>query len=170
MCQSCVLLCCCSVTQSCPTLCSPMDYSMPGLPVVHHLPVCPSSCPLHRWCHPAISFSDALSSSYPQSFQASGTFKWVGCSHQVTKILHLQHQSFQWIFRTDFPLVWLVWSPCSPREFQESSPAPQFEGINSLAFCLLYGHTLTTVYDHLTVQTFVNRVMSYFSTHCLGLS
>ena len=37
--------------------------------------VCPSSCPLHRWCHPAISFSDALFSSYPQSFPASGTFK-----------------------------------------------------------------------------------------------
>ena len=37
--------------------------------------VCPSSCPWHRWCHPAISFSDALFSSYPQSFPASGTFK-----------------------------------------------------------------------------------------------
>ena len=37
--------------------------------------VCPSSCPLHRWCHPAISFSDALFSSYPQSFPASRTFK-----------------------------------------------------------------------------------------------
>ena len=27
-----------SVTQSCPTLCDPMDRSMPGLPVHHHLP------------------------------------------------------------------------------------------------------------------------------------
>ena len=36
--------------------------------------VCPSSCPWHRWCHPAISFSDALFSSYPQSFPESGTF------------------------------------------------------------------------------------------------
>ena len=36
--------------------------------------VCPSSCPLHRWCHPAISFSDALFSFCPQSFSASGTF------------------------------------------------------------------------------------------------
>ena len=32
------LLCCCSVAQSCPTLCSPMDCSPPGLPVLHHLP------------------------------------------------------------------------------------------------------------------------------------
>ena len=30
--------CCCSVTQSCPALCNPMDCSMPGFPVLHHLP------------------------------------------------------------------------------------------------------------------------------------
>ena len=36
--------------------------------------VCPSSCPLHWWCHPAISSSDALFSYCPQSFPASGTF------------------------------------------------------------------------------------------------
>ena len=29
--------CCCSVAQSCLTLCSPMDYSMPGFPVLHYL-------------------------------------------------------------------------------------------------------------------------------------
>ena len=40
-----------------------------------------------------------------------------------------------------FPLG-LVWSPCSPRDSQEYSPAPQFESINSLALsqeCTLYG-------------------------------
>ena len=36
--------------------------------------VCPSSRPLHWWCHPAISSSDALFSFCPQSFPASGTF------------------------------------------------------------------------------------------------
>ena len=30
--------CCCSVAQSCPTLCDPMDCSTPGFPVLHHLP------------------------------------------------------------------------------------------------------------------------------------
>ena len=39
-------------------------------------------------------------------------------------------------------------SPCYPRDSQESSPAPQFKGINSLVFCLLYGPTLSTVPDH----------------------
>ena len=36
--------------------------------------VCPTSCTLHRWCHPAISSSDTLFSFCPQSFPASGTF------------------------------------------------------------------------------------------------
>ena len=39
--------------------------------------VCPSSCPLHWWCHPAISSSDALFSFCPQSFPASGTFPMI---------------------------------------------------------------------------------------------
>ena len=29
--------CCCQVTRSCPILCSSMDYSKPGFPVLHHL-------------------------------------------------------------------------------------------------------------------------------------
>ena len=36
--------------------------------------VCPSSCPLHQWCHRAISSSDTLFFFCPQSFPASGTF------------------------------------------------------------------------------------------------
>ena len=51
--------------------------------------VCPSSCSLHQWCHPAISSSDALFSFCPLSFSASGLFQWVVCSHLVTKILEL---------------------------------------------------------------------------------
>ena len=37
---------------------------------------------------------------------------------------------------------------CSPRDSQESSPAPQFESINSLALNLLYGPTLSSVHDY----------------------
>ena len=33
-----LLFWCCSATKSCPTLCDLMDYSMPGFPVLHHLP------------------------------------------------------------------------------------------------------------------------------------
>ena len=77
-------------------------------------------------------------------------FQWLSCSHQVTEILEFQlkHQSFQWIFRVDFPKDWLVWSPCCPKDSQESSPAPQFEGSNYLALFLLYGPALTAIHDH----------------------
>ena len=34
--------------------------------------------------------------------QHQGLFQWVSSSHHVAKILELQYQSFQWIFRTDF--------------------------------------------------------------------
>ena len=35
-----------------------------------------------------------------------------------------------------FTLDWLIWSPCCPRDSQESSPAPQFESINFLVLSL----------------------------------
>ena len=67
--------CCCSVAQSCLTLYDPIDCSMPGLPVPHHLPKF-AEVHVHSisWCHPAILSSDALFSFCPQSFPASGTF------------------------------------------------------------------------------------------------
>ena len=46
-----------------------------------------------------------------------------------------------------FPLDWLVGSPCSPRDSQESSPTPQFKSINSLILSLFYGPTLTSILD-----------------------
>ena len=78
-----------------------------------------------------------------------GLFQWVSCLHQMTKILEfqLQHQSFQRVFGVDFPQDWLVWSPCCPRDSQESSPAPQFQSINSIVLTLLYVPTLTSVHD-----------------------
>ena len=63
-----------SVTQSCLTLCNPMNRSMPGLPVHHQLPVYPNPCPLSWWCHPIISSSVIPFSSCSQSFPASGSF------------------------------------------------------------------------------------------------
>ena len=49
--------CCCSVSQSCLTLCNPMDCSLPGLPVLHHLP---KFAQVHVHC-----LSDAIQPSYP---------------------------------------------------------------------------------------------------------
>ena len=63
-----------------------------------------NSCPLSWLCHPAISSSVVPFSSCLQSSQHQGLFHWISSSHQVAKGLEfqLQHQSFQWIFRTDF--------------------------------------------------------------------
>ena len=59
-----------SVTQSCPTLCDPMNHSTPSAtPGVH-----PNPRPLSLWCHPTISSSVVPFSSCPQSFPALGSF------------------------------------------------------------------------------------------------
>jgi len=44
--------------------------------------------------------------------------------------------------------IWLVWSPRSQRDSQESSPTPQFKSINSLALTLLYDPTFTSIHDY----------------------
>ena len=106
-----------SVTQSCRTLCNGLQHARIPCPSPTHR-ACSNQCPLSRWCHPTISSSVVPFSPCLQPFPASGSFQWVSYSHQVAKILEfqLQHQSFQWIFRTDFLYNWLVWSPCSPRD------------------------------------------------------
>ena len=65
--------------------------------------VYPNPCASSWWCHPTISSSVLPFSSCPQSFPASGPFRWVSSSHQVAKVLEfqLQNQSFQWTPRTD---------------------------------------------------------------------
>ena len=91
--------------QSCPAVWDPMDRSTPGLPVHHQLPEF-TQTQVH-WVSDAIQPSHPLSAPSPPAFNLSqhqGLFKWVSSSHQVAKVLEfqLQHQSFQWIFRTDF--------------------------------------------------------------------
>ena len=93
-----------SVTQSCPTLCEPMNRSMPGHPVHHQLPES-TQTHVHR-VSDAIQPSHPLSSPSPPALNISqhqGLFKWVSFSHQIAKELEfqLQHQSFQWTPRTD---------------------------------------------------------------------
>ena len=64
--------CCCSVTQSYLTLWPHgLQQARPLCPSPSP-EVCPSSWPLHQWCHPAISTSDVLLSFCLQSFPALG--------------------------------------------------------------------------------------------------
>ena len=48
-------------------------------------------------------------------------FQWVNSSHEVAKVLELQHQSFQRMFRVDCLYDWPISFPCCPRDSQESS-------------------------------------------------
>ena len=103
-----------SVTQSCLTLCNPMNRSTSGLPPcpsptpgVH-----PNLCPLSQWCHPAISSSViSSSSSCPQSFSASVSFpmsqlfEWGGQSIGISasaSVLPMNTQDWS-------PLGWTGW-------------------------------------------------------------
>ena len=70
--------------------------------------VCSNLHPLSGWCHPTIHLLSSPSPPVLNLSQNQGLFQWVGSSHQVAKVLELQHQSFQWIFRVDFFYAWLV--------------------------------------------------------------
>ena len=140
-----------SVTQSCLTLCDPMNCSTPGLPVHHQLPEF-TQTHVHQ-------VSDAIQPSHPPSSpfppapspsQDQGLFQRVNTSHEMAKVLEFQpqHQSFQRNPRADLLQNGLVGSPCIPRDAQESSPTPQFKSINSSALSLLHSPTLTSIHDH----------------------
>ena len=97
------IICCCSVAQSCLTLCNSMDCSTSGFTVLHYLLEFAQTHVL--WVSDAIQPSHLLLplSPPPSTFSHyQGLFHWVGFSHYVAKVLELQHQSFQWIFRIDF--------------------------------------------------------------------
>ena len=130
-----------AVTQSCPTLCDPMDCSTPGFPVHHQFPEF-TQINVH-WVSDAMQPSHPLSSPSPPAFNLSqhqGLFQRVGSSHQVAKVLEFQfqHPSFQWTPRTD--ILWMDWLDllAVPRDSQESSLTPQFKSINSSALSLLH--------------------------------
>ena len=96
-----------SVTQSCPTLCDPMNLGTPSPTPGGYT----DSCPLSWWCHPAISSSVIPFSSCPQSFPASGSFQIsqlfatgsqsIGVS-PLTSILPMNTQGWS-------PLGWTGW-------------------------------------------------------------
>ena len=77
-----------SAAQSCPTLCNPMDCSMPGLPVHHQLQEFTQTY-VHG-VSDAIQPSHLLLSPSPPALNLSqhqGLFQWVSSSHQVDKVI-----------------------------------------------------------------------------------
>ena len=92
-----------SVTQSCPAICNPIGLAQQAS---HHQLQELAQTQVHQ-VSDAIQPSHLLLSPSPPAFNLSqhqGLFQWISSTHQESKILEfqLQHQSFQWIFRTDF--------------------------------------------------------------------
>ena len=133
-------ICCCSVAQSCPALCDLMEYT-PGFCVLHHLPeLAQTHVPL---VGDAIQLSHPLSSSAPvlNLSQHPGSFL-------MSQLLASGGQSIG-ASASILPMNIQCWFPLelteSPRDFQESSPTPQFESINSSALSFLHSPTLTSI-------------------------
>ena len=140
-----------SVTQSCPTLCDPMNHSTPGLPVHHHLPEF-TRTHIHR-------VSDAIQPSHPLSPllllpPIPPSFK-VFSNESTLRMRWPKYWSFSFSIIPSKEIPGLISFrmdclefPCSPRDSKESSPQPQFKSINSSVFSLLHSPTLTSMYDH----------------------
>ena len=136
------------VTQLCQALCDPIDWSIQGFSV-HHQILELAQTHVHR-VHPTISSSVIPFSSCLQSFSASRSFPMsqffasggqsIGASASAS-VLPMKIPDL-------FPLGLTVWTPCSPRDSQESSPTPLLKSINSLALSLLNDPTLTSLCDY----------------------
>ena len=137
-----------SVAQSCPTLCNPMNRSMPGLPVHHQLL---ESTQTHvLWAGDAMQPSHPLSPSSPPAFNlpTSGSFPMsqlftsggqsIGVSAS-TSVFPINTQDWS-------PLGWTGWIFLQAKDSHESSPTPQFKSINSSALSFLY--SLTSTHDY----------------------
>ena len=159
--------CCCSVAQSCPTPGNPMDCSMPGLPVLHHLP---EFAQVHVHC-----ISDAIQPFYPMmpSFlSALNLSQHQGLFHELAvRIRWPKYWSFSFSispsndysglisFKIDWvDLLAVQWTLKSLLQ-HHSSKASIFchSAFFTVQFSQLYMTTKKTT--ALTIRTFVSRVM-----------
>ena len=126
-----------------------MDCSTPGFRVPHHLLQFARSCSLHWWCCPAILSSDTFFSFCPQFFPISGTFP-------MSHLFALDDQNTGASASASvLPVNIQGWSPLRftglisflSKALSVGFSSSTIPGINSLAFCLLYGPALTKT-DH----------------------
>ena len=124
----------------------------------HARPRCPSpnprvhsdSCPLSRWCHPAISSSVLPFSSCPQSLPASGSFPmsqlfaWGGQSIGVSALASVLPMNTQdWS-----PLGWTGWNSLQSKGLSRGFSKTTIKSISSSALSFLYSPTLTFTHGH----------------------
>ena len=145
-----------------------MNHSTPGLPVHHQLPGS-TQTHVHR-VGDAIQPVHPLSSSSPPAlniYQHQGLSNWVSAPNQVVKVLEfqLQHQSFQWIPRTDiFRMDWLdllaVQGTLKSLLQHHSSEASILWCSAFFTVQLSHPYMTTGKNIALTRQTFVDKVIS----------
>ena len=137
-----------SVTQSCLTLCDPMNHSTPGLPVHHQPQSLLKLMSMSWWCHPTISSSVVPFSSCLQSFPSSGSFQMrqffasggqsIGDSASVS-VLPMNSQDW-------FPLGWTGWISLLSKGLSRVFSNTTLQKHRSLAFTFLYSPTLTSTH------------------------
>ena len=129
--------------------------------------VCPISCPLHQWCHPALSFSGAPFSFCPQSFPASGTFpmSWLFSSGNqntgasaLTSVLPMSIQG--WFPLRLTSLIFLLCKGLSGVFSSTTVWRHQFFGALPSLWSSSHSHMTTGKTTALTIQTFVGKEMS----------
>ena len=138
--------CCCSVIKSYPTLCHPMDYSMPGFPVLHYLlefaqthaiePMVPSNHLII--CHPLLLLPSVFPSIRVFSNELALCIRWP----KYWSFSFSINPSNEYSGLISFSADWFDLSS------QESPPAPQFKSINSSVLNFLYDTTLTSMDDY----------------------
>ena len=148
---------------------SPMDWRISGFPVVHHFPEITklmsieSVMPSNHFilCRPLLLL--------PSIFSSIRVFS----NESVSCVTWSKYWSFNISSSNEYSEL-TSWSPCNPRDSQESSPAPQFERIKSLMLSLLYSPTLSSTYDYWKKHSFVYMDFCQWSNcsliHCLHLS
>ena len=109
--------------------------------------VCSNSCLLRQWCYLTISSFVAPLLFCLQSFPTSGSFpmSWPFTLHGQSNRALSSASVLPMNIKGWSPYDW---SPCSPRDCQESSQAPQFEHINCSVLVLLYGQMLILIHDY----------------------
>ena len=157
-----------SVTQSCPTLCDPMNRSTSGLPVHHHLPEFTQTH--FHWVRDAIQPSHPLSSPSPPApnpSQHQSLFQWVNSSHEWPKywsfsfsIIASKEIQALISFRTDWLDLLAVQGTLKSLLQHHSSKASILRRSAFFTVQLSHPYTTTGKTIALTRQTFVAKVMS----------
>ena len=124
--------------------------------------ICSNSCPLSQWCYLTIP-SSAARFCCLQFFPSLGSFP-------MSLTLHFRWPKY-WSFNfspsneysgfISFKIDWFdLLAVQGILSLKASSPAPQFESINSLALSLLYDPTLTSIHDYCKNHSLDYRALS----------